>query len=387
MGPPGTPYEDAVFVFDLQLPPDFPQQPPAVHYISHAERINPNLYENGKVCLSLLGTWTGRESCELWNPASSTVLQARAPAATAATAVPRHCGPHQRGPCTSQPPCASQSPPPPPPPPRGRCWSRSRRSCCVRCPTSMRRGERRRAKPRNPPQPSHLPPHPLRPKPAPASSSPCPLLAPHHAPRPPRRTQLREAAGHLRGGAPRAAVQRGRDAPLAQVGHEHAARALAALCGAHRAALPRREEAHRRPLLQAARAQGRRRRQRAHPRRGRRGCRCGRRERGWRGEQGGGGRGGGRGRVGRRAQHDALARLPALAATRAACARARARRGGRRRRDRRGRRAGLASGPRGARRTFAVPALLHVGRARVGQTIGGVCAIPGPFTVGGEERG
>ena len=88
MGPPGTPYEDAVFVFDLQLPPDFPQQPPAVHYISHAERINPNLYENGKVCLSLLGTWTGRESCELWNPASSTVLQARTPAATAATAVP-----------------------------------------------------------------------------------------------------------------------------------------------------------------------------------------------------------------------------------------------------------------------------------------------------------
>ena len=105
MGPPGTPYEDAVFVFDLQLPPDFPQQPPAVHYISHAERINPNLYENGKVCLSLLGTWTGRESCELWNPASSTVLQARAPAATPATtpaaavpatAVPAPPSPHAR---------------------------------------------------------------------------------------------------------------------------------------------------------------------------------------------------------------------------------------------------------------------------------------------------
>jgi len=75
VGPPGTPYQDAAFVFDLQLPPEFPQQPPAVHYLSHGERVNPNLYENGKVCLSLLGTWTGRQSCELWNPESSTVLQ------------------------------------------------------------------------------------------------------------------------------------------------------------------------------------------------------------------------------------------------------------------------------------------------------------------------
>ena len=32
VGPPGTPYQDAVFLFDLQLPPEFPQQPPNVHY-------------------------------------------------------------------------------------------------------------------------------------------------------------------------------------------------------------------------------------------------------------------------------------------------------------------------------------------------------------------
>jgi len=74
-GPPGTPYQDAVFVFDVQLPPEFPQQPPLVHYLSYGQRINPNLYENGKVCLSLLGTWTGHQSCELWNPETSTVLQ------------------------------------------------------------------------------------------------------------------------------------------------------------------------------------------------------------------------------------------------------------------------------------------------------------------------
>ena len=53
----------------------FPQQPPSVYYLSHGQRINPNLYENGKVCLSLLGTWTGRQSCELWNPQTSSVLQ------------------------------------------------------------------------------------------------------------------------------------------------------------------------------------------------------------------------------------------------------------------------------------------------------------------------
>ena len=74
-GPPGTPYQDAVFIFDVQLPPDFPQQPPLIYYLSHGERINPNLHENGKVCLSILGTWTGKQSCELWNPQTSSVLQ------------------------------------------------------------------------------------------------------------------------------------------------------------------------------------------------------------------------------------------------------------------------------------------------------------------------
>jgi ubiquitin-conjugating enzyme E2 O len=46
----------------------------AVYYHSGGLRINPNLYDNGKVCLSLLGTWSGR-GCEKWNPAQSTMLQ------------------------------------------------------------------------------------------------------------------------------------------------------------------------------------------------------------------------------------------------------------------------------------------------------------------------
>ena len=36
-------------------------------------------YECGKVCLSLLNTWAGRNS-EVWDPTSSTILQARPPA-------------------------------------------------------------------------------------------------------------------------------------------------------------------------------------------------------------------------------------------------------------------------------------------------------------------
>ncbi|XP_022925845.1 probable ubiquitin-conjugating enzyme E2 24 [Cucurbita moschata] len=74
IGAPGTPYHDGLFFFDIFLPPEYPQIPPLVHYISGGLRVNPNLYESGKVCLSLLNTWTGSGS-EVWNPGSSTILQ------------------------------------------------------------------------------------------------------------------------------------------------------------------------------------------------------------------------------------------------------------------------------------------------------------------------
>lgn len=45
-----------------------------VHYNSGGLRLNPNLYESGKICLSLLNTWTGTGT-EVWNPRSSTILQ------------------------------------------------------------------------------------------------------------------------------------------------------------------------------------------------------------------------------------------------------------------------------------------------------------------------
>ncbi|XP_017790324.1 PREDICTED: (E3-independent) E2 ubiquitin-conjugating enzyme UBE2O [Habropoda laboriosa] len=73
-GPEKTPYEDGLFLFDFQLSADYPCAPPLCHYISYCnDRLNPNLYEDGKVCVSLLGTWSGRGT-EVWTN-SSTLLQ------------------------------------------------------------------------------------------------------------------------------------------------------------------------------------------------------------------------------------------------------------------------------------------------------------------------
>nr|XP_032822964.1 (E3-independent) E2 ubiquitin-conjugating enzyme [Petromyzon marinus] len=70
-GPARTPYEDGLFVFDIQLPAIYPACPPSFHYLSQCSgRLNPNLYENGKVCVSLLGTWVGKGT-EKWTNKSS----------------------------------------------------------------------------------------------------------------------------------------------------------------------------------------------------------------------------------------------------------------------------------------------------------------------------
>ncbi|KEH31070.1 putative aminoacyltransferase, E1 ubiquitin-activating enzyme [Medicago truncatula] len=74
VGASGTPYHDGLFFFDICFPPEYPNEPPMVHYNSGGLRLNPNLYESGKICLSLLNTWTGAGS-EVWNPGTSTILQ------------------------------------------------------------------------------------------------------------------------------------------------------------------------------------------------------------------------------------------------------------------------------------------------------------------------
>lgn len=74
IGPAGTPYQNGIFLFDLMLPHDYPNKPPSMRFLTTASgtvRFNPNLYDNGSVCLSLLGTWIGPS----WQPSKSTILQ------------------------------------------------------------------------------------------------------------------------------------------------------------------------------------------------------------------------------------------------------------------------------------------------------------------------
>jgi len=65
-----TPYKFGCFVFEAYIPNDFPNSPPLINHSTsriNKFRFNPNLYDCGKVCLSLLGTWSGSES-EKWIP-------------------------------------------------------------------------------------------------------------------------------------------------------------------------------------------------------------------------------------------------------------------------------------------------------------------------------
>ena len=58
-GPANTPYDSGCFVFDIYFPPNYPKVPPKVNLDTTGAgtvRFNPNLYNCGKVCLSLLGT-------------------------------------------------------------------------------------------------------------------------------------------------------------------------------------------------------------------------------------------------------------------------------------------------------------------------------------------
>ena len=78
VGPLDTPYEFAPFVVDFHFGSNFPTSSPDAHFHSwtgNAGRINPNLYEDGKICLSLLGTWDADERDEEWSSKKSTVLQ------------------------------------------------------------------------------------------------------------------------------------------------------------------------------------------------------------------------------------------------------------------------------------------------------------------------
>lgn len=57
-GPKDTPYEGGAYLIRFTFPETYPFQPPQCEFLPLGGiRHSPNLYENGKVCLSVIGTW------------------------------------------------------------------------------------------------------------------------------------------------------------------------------------------------------------------------------------------------------------------------------------------------------------------------------------------
>ena len=60
IGPKDTIYDNAYLFFTIEFPKNYPFSPPILTYKPQNKiRIHPNIYVNGKVCLSILGTWSG----------------------------------------------------------------------------------------------------------------------------------------------------------------------------------------------------------------------------------------------------------------------------------------------------------------------------------------
>ncbi len=69
IGQQNTQYEHGMFFFEFIFPINYPYSPPKLNFITNnsATRFNPNLYRDGKVCLSVLNTWRG----EAWSSCQS----------------------------------------------------------------------------------------------------------------------------------------------------------------------------------------------------------------------------------------------------------------------------------------------------------------------------
>ena len=61
MGPTDTPYEGCFLFIHLVFGDNYPFAPPKATFMNQYKnvRFHPNLYSEGKVCLSILGTWPG----------------------------------------------------------------------------------------------------------------------------------------------------------------------------------------------------------------------------------------------------------------------------------------------------------------------------------------
>eukprot|EP01091_Cochliopodium_minus_P021003 TRINITY_DN940_c0_g1_i2.p1 TRINITY_DN940_c0_g1~~TRINITY_DN940_c0_g1_i2.p1 ORF type:complete len:1041 (+),score=370.45 TRINITY_DN940_c0_g1_i2:396-3125(+) len=72
-GPENTPFAFTPFIFDVQVPSQYPKVPPNIFYNSLvSEKLHPNIFVNGKVCSSLIGT---HEEGKLWDGNKSNLLE------------------------------------------------------------------------------------------------------------------------------------------------------------------------------------------------------------------------------------------------------------------------------------------------------------------------
>lgn len=60
-GPKDSVYFGGNYFFEFQFPRDYPHKPPKVTFQTNdgETRFHPNMYRNGKICLSILNTWKG----------------------------------------------------------------------------------------------------------------------------------------------------------------------------------------------------------------------------------------------------------------------------------------------------------------------------------------
>ena len=68
IGPEDSLYNYGYYLFEFNFSKEYPFKPPKVVYLTNENdiRFHPNLYRNGKVCLSLLNIWRGEQwtSCQ-----------------------------------------------------------------------------------------------------------------------------------------------------------------------------------------------------------------------------------------------------------------------------------------------------------------------------------
>ena len=62
-GPKDSVYQDGFYFFEFFFPDDYPHNPPKCRFLNWQNssiRMHPNMYAlDGKMCLSILGTWDG----------------------------------------------------------------------------------------------------------------------------------------------------------------------------------------------------------------------------------------------------------------------------------------------------------------------------------------